>query len=247
MSIKPVELLTIRNEFYAQTFAQIKVLLTALIIILALLVGFMWYQNRSIFLAPKYFPTTPDGRLIISPPFNENHLLLSKQEVTPSGVIIGMPPPIKSYYELEPLGDNALVIYWAKLAVEQIFAFDYVHFRSVIESGRKYFTAEGHANFIKALLDSKNLDPLQARSAVVIPTITGEIKILKTYLAAEHFAWDLEIPFRLTYESTMDTEPLVLDLMAKMSIGRVTTLRLPFYGISIFKLNFEQVFNSEKT
>ncbi len=243
MSIKPAELLEVRNEFYARSFAQIKVLISVLILILTLLVGFMWYQNRAIFVSPKYFPTTPDGRLILSPPFNENHLLLSKQEITASGVIVGMPAPTKNYYELEPLGENALVIYWTQLAVEQMFNYDYVHYRATIEMVRKYFTAEGHANFVKALVDSKNLETVTARSAVVVPSITDEIKIVKTYVYADHYAWDLEVPLRLTYESTMDAEPLVQNLLARMSIGRVTTLRLPFYGISIFNLNFEQIFN----
>jgi intracellular multiplication protein IcmL len=247
MSIKPAELLAIRNEFYAQSFAQIKVLVTVLLLIFALLVGFMWYQSRAILLSPKYFPTTPDGRLVISPPFSENHLLLSKQEITASGVIIGMPAPTKNYYELEPYGENALVIYWAQLAVAEMFNYDYVHYRGVIETARKYFTATGHENFINALVDSKNLETVKARSAVVIPSIIGEIKLVRTYLTSGHFAWDLEIPLRLTYESTMDPEPLVQDLLAKLSIGRVTTLRLPFYGISIFNLNFEQIFNTEKS
>ena len=91
---------------------------------------------------PKYLPTTPDGRLIDMPPVSENHLLLSKQKVSPStGIIEGMPQPTILFSELQWGGEDALVLYWTYNAVSEMFDYDYIHYRSVIQKVSKYFTA----------------------------------------------------------------------------------------------------------
>lgn len=243
MIIKAAELVIIRNDFYARSYAKIRSIVALLLLISILLIGFVLYQNRAVELAPKYIPTTPDGQLIISPNVAENHLLLSKQKVNADGYIVGMPQPVVPYAELQADGENALVLYWAKQSIESMFDYDYVHYRNVIEQARMYFTAQGHENFIQALIDSKNLETVKARSAVVIPLVTGPVKLISTYMYYDHFAWEVEVPLRLTYESASNPIPIIQNLKAKLSIARVSTLRLPFYGLSIYKLNFEEIFD----
>jgi hypothetical protein len=241
MSIKATELIFIRNEFYARSFDQIKSIVTLLIFITIALAIFAVVQGRAIRLFPRYIPTTTDGRLIISPDFTINHLLLSEQKVNPTtGVIEGMPAPTKLYSELMPDGENALVLYWARLAVDDMFDYDYIHYRMAIEHARKYFTATGHDNFIQALIDSRNLETVKARSCVVVPQINGPVKLIGTNTYRDRFAWDLEVSVTLTYESVSDPAPLVQNLLAQLSIVRITTLESPFYGLAIYKLNFEQ-------
>jgi hypothetical protein len=243
MIIKAAELIITRNEFYNRSYARIKSIVALLVLITILLIGFYIHQNKAIFRSPKYYPTTPDGRLILSPPVSENHLLLSKQLLTPDGHILGMPPPSRTYAQLQDDGENALVLYWARLAVQDMFDYDYVHYRTIIEHARMYFTPQGHEHFIQALIDSKNLETVKARSAVVVPQVLGKVKLVNTGTYLDHFSWDLEVRLRLTYESAADQAPITQDLLAKMSIARVTTLTSPFYGLSIYKLNFEQTFD----
>lgn len=243
MSVRSIELILIRNAFYARSYKQIKKLITVLLLITTIILGFLLWISRSEELAPKYFPTTPDGRLIISPPFSENHLLLSKQQVSTTGVIYGMPQPTKTFYELQQYGEDALVLYWTELAVLYMFDYDYVHYRAVIENARQFFTPQGHDNFIQALVDSRNLETVKARSAVVVPELTGAVKLLGTQMVEGHYTWDLEVPIKLTYQSVADPEPIVQNLLAKISVARVSTLLSPFYGLNIYKLNFEQVFD----
>jgi intracellular multiplication protein IcmL len=246
MSAKTVELILIRNAFYARSYRQIKRLLTVLLIITIILVGFIIWQANSSEFTPKYFPTTPDGKLIISPPVSENHLALSKINVSATGVIYGMPPPTKSYYELQQYGEDALILYWTELALLYMFDYDYVHYRTVIENARKFFTPKGHENFIQALIDSRNLETVRARSAVVIPELTGPVKLIGTKMVQNHYTWDLEAPLKLTYESVQNPEPIVQNLKGKISVARVSTLLSPFYGLSIYRLNFEQVFEQRE-
>lgn len=238
------ELVLLRNEFYARCYKQIKQIVLILILICALLIGFYIHQRKILTPMPRYFPTTPDGRLIYNPPVDINHLILSEQTVDPNtGIIVGMPQPTKLYSELQPYGQDALVLYWAFTAVNEMFDYDYVHYRSVIQEASKYFTSQGHQNFIDALISSKNLETVKARSAVVIPKVIGEIELVGTTMADGHYAWNVKIPIQLTYESVMDKAPIVQRLAANMSIGRVSTLISPFYGLSIYRLNFEEVIN----
>lgn len=239
------ELIFSRNEFYIRSYAQIKLITVILLLICCLLIGFCLHQAVVLQPEPKYFPTTPDGRLIYDPPVSENHLLLSKQRVSQtSGVIIGMPEPTRLYTQLEPDGENALVLYWTYLAVSQMFDYDYVHYRSVIQDASKYFTPLGHQNFIEALIASKNLETVKARSAVVIPEVTGKVELLGTRMVEGHFVWDTQVPVKLTYASARYSEPIVQLLLAKISIARVSVLLSPFYGLAIFRLNFEEIVES---
>lgn len=236
------ELIILRNEFYLRSYRQVKVIITLLSLICTLLIVFCFHQKEVLMSMPKYFPTTPDGLLIDNPPVSENHLLLSNQKVSPTtGIIIGMPQPTILYSELEADGENALVLYWAYSAVSEMFNYDYIHYRSVIQEVSKYFTAVGHQRFITALINSKNLETVKARSAVVIPEITGKVQLLSTGMIEGHYFWEIQVPVQLTYTSARYQPPIVQQLLAKLSIARVSTLLSPFYGLAIFRLNFEEV------
>ncbi len=236
------ELIVLRNEFYLRSYGQIKIIIVILSLMCALLIGFSFRQKEVLKAMPKYFPTTPDGQLINTPPVSENHLLLSNQKVSPTtGIIEGMPQPTILFSELQADGENALVLYWAYIAVSEMFNYDYIHYRSVIQGVSKYFTAVGHQRFIAALINSKNLETVKARSAVVIPEVIGKVQLIGTGMVEGHYFWELQVPVQLTYASVMDKQPIVQQLIAKMSIARVSTLLSPFYGLAIFRLNFEEV------
>jgi intracellular multiplication protein IcmL len=242
------ELVLTRNEFYQRCYQQIKLIVVILILIMFLLIGFAVRQNKLLKPMPRYIPTTPDGRLIYDPPVAENHLILSQQKVDPTtGIIVGMPQPIMTYVDLQPFGEQALVLFWAYTAVTEMFDYDYVHYRTVIQDASKYFTPTGHQNFIDALISSKNLETVKARSAVVIPEVNGEVKLIGTDEFSGHFAWHLQVPVKLTYASAQDATPIVQQLNAMMSIARVSTLVSPFYGLAIYKLNFEQIISNQGT
>ncbi len=240
------ELVLVRNEFYSRSYRQIKRIVLILFIIMCLLVGYYSHINNDLKPMPRYFPTTSDGRLINSPPYNINNLLLSEQSVDPdTGIIIGMPEPTQKYADLEPYGENALVLYWAFVAVTEMFDFDYVHYKTVIQAASKYFTSRGHDSFIEALIASKNIETVIARSAIVIPKIAGPMELIDTYMADGRFAWHIKVPLELTYTSAAFTDPIIQRLVANVFIGRVSTLRSPFYGLNIYRLYFESIIDNQ--
>lgn len=239
------ELVLLRNEFYQRSYKQIKQTVVVLLLISILLIGFIIHQKNILRPKPRYIPTTPDGRIIYNPPVDENHLILSRQTVNPAtGIIVGMPEPTRTFAELQPDGESALILYWAYIAISDMFDYDYVHYREVIQSSSKYFTPLGHQNFIQALVSSKNLETVKARSAVVIPEITGKVELQETYMIDGHFAWNVIVPVQLTYASAQDATPIVQQLRANLRIARVSTLLSPFYGLSIYSINFEQIINN---
>lgn len=239
------ELVLLRNEFYRRSYSQIKQTITVLLLICALLIGFIIHQKNILTPKPRYIPTSPDGQLIYDPPVSENHLILSRQKVNSvTDIIVGMPEPTRLFTDLQEDGESALILYWAYLAVSEMFNYDYVHYREVIQKASKYFTPVGHQNFIQALVSSKNLETVKARSAVVIPQITGKVELKGTYTIDGHFAWNLVVPVQLTYASAQDTTPIVQQLKANLYIARVSTLLCPFYGLAIYRLNFEQIINN---
>lgn len=240
------ELVLSRNEFYSRSYKQIKQIVVVLLLICALLIGFAFHQSKILTPMPRYFPTTPDGRLIYDPPVDINHLVLSKQTVNPNtGIIVGMPQPVLPYAQLEQFGEDALILYWAYVAILEMFDYDYIHYRSVIQDASKYFTPTGHQNFIDALISSKNLETVKARSAVVIPELTGQVKLLGTEMVDGHYAWNIEVPVQLTYASVQFPTPIVQQLLASLSIARVSVLQNPFYGLAIYRLNFQEIVNTQ--
>lgn len=240
------ELVIVRNEFYSRSYQQIKHIVLVLLLITILLIGYYIHLKNVLKPMPRYFPTTPDGRLIYSPPYDINHLLLSEQTVNPdTGIIVGMPEPTQKFSDLQPYGENALVLYWAYVAVTEMFDLDFVHYKSVIQEASKFFTAKGHVSFIEALIASKNIETVIARRAVVIPKVTGAIQLIDTFMAEGHYAWHIKVPLQLTYTSAGLKVPIVQQLVANMFIGRVSTLRSPFYGLNIYQLYFEAITDNQ--
>ncbi len=240
------ELVLLRNEFDVRSYRQVKQIVLILLLIMILLIGFYIHQKHVLKPSPRYFPSTPDGRLIYSPPYNINHLILSEQTINPdTGVIVGMPQPVQKFIDLKPYGENALVLYWAYLAVTEMFDLDYIHYKATIQEASKFFTAKGHDSFIDALIASKNIETVIARSAVVIPEVTGAIQLISTFMAEGHFAWNIKVPVRLTYASASSQTPIIQDVVANMYIGRVSTLTSPFYGLNIYRLYFEEIVQNQ--
>lgn len=241
MSRKPIETALVRNVFYARSYSQLKNITASLLLLLLLLVGFYFYFVESTKPMPRYIAATPDGRISISPPLDQNHLLLSQQRVLQNGQIAGMPEPRLYYNQLEQYGENALVLHWVEQVVKDMFDYDFVHYRTVIMRARKYMTAAGHERFLQALTDSRNLVTVKSKQSVVVPSLRGPVRVVNTYLVGgQRFAWDLRVPLRLTYTTSREKDPIVQDLEATLSVARVSTLVNPFYGLAIFRLNFAQ-------
>lgn len=170
-----IDAIIARNEFYHKNYKRMLFVNAFLFLLLTATISFSVYQ-RTLHPVPKYFPTTPDGRLITMPPVNIAHV------------------------------NHDRVKQWASEALLDIQSLDYVTYRRSLQDIRKYFTSKGHRLYIDAFGDSNNLLAIQTNSFVVRAVLQGEPTIIKEGLFRGYYAWKLTIPFRVFYENSAGNE-----------------------------------------
>lgn len=234
-----IALIVNRYIFYQKSYRRLLVTNLLLVITICLLAGFLHYQALS-FAVPQYFPTTPDGVVINSPPNNVNHLLVEKMHFNEEGVLLECPEiNIKDLdLNVEGSNENAILLFWVTKALRNMFDLDFVNYRAVIQDMRKYFSPRGYERFLEALDSSKNLDTIKKGKRVAFTTLQGAAKVTDTGILEGHKVWNVETPIVVTYE-TSGQESLTQNLLAIVKIARVSTLQSPFYGLAIYQINFK--------
>jgi hypothetical protein len=204
-----------------------------------LLVGFLYYQTHDLTL-PKYFPTTPDGKVINSPPNQLNHLLLTNLHFDKQGVLEEWPEIKASNLDLTAKDSNehAIIKFWVNKAITAMFELDFVNYREVLQDVRQYFTPGGYQKFLVAFNDSKNLDTIKTWKRIAFATLNGNTNITNDGIIEGHAVWRAEVPIIVTYDGN-DKESLTQELVAVVKIARVSTLQSPFYGLAIYQINFK--------
>jgi intracellular multiplication protein IcmL len=234
-----IALIVNRHIFYQKNYRRLLVINIVLLILICLLAGFLHYQTLS-FAVPQYFPTTPDGVVIDSPPDNINHLLLERMHFNNEGVLLEYPEINSKDLDLhaEDSNEHAILLFWATRAMLRMFELDFVNYRAVIQDMRKYFSSKGYERFLEALDSSKNLDTIKKGKRVAYATLQGPAKVTETGMLEGHKVWNVEAPMVVTYEAH-GQDSLTQDLLAIIKIARVSTLQSPFYGLAIYQVNFK--------
>lgn len=143
--------------------------------------------------APTYFATAEDGTLKELVPLNQ------------------------------PYVNQEHLLSWASQAAIAAYSFNFLDYRSNLQSARQYFTPEGFDNFVKALDNSGNLQTVIKNRLVVKPVITDVPIIVKEgMIAGERYGWRVQIPMLIQYVSASDKieQPVLVTLL----IVRVSTL-----------------------
>lgn len=91
------------------------------------------------------------------------------------------------------------VIDWTTQGVESALSYDYVNFRSQLQSAQKYFTRYGWTNYMNALRGNNNLVALTNRKMVVLAKVVEKPKILAQGILAGSYAWKFQMPVLVTY------------------------------------------------
>ena len=230
-----LDLVNVRNNFYFRNYRLIILSNFLAIILTMLLIGFFYYQHK-ITSGSRYFPTTPDGVLIDTPPLNINHLRLKNLLTDNQGFLIDQPK-----INVRDLGsdlDNGLIMYWVKQVIIAMFDYDYINYRRTLQDLRNYFAPGAHGLFIKALYESKNLETIKSGMRVVRAVIVNEPELKKTGIVSDRYAWQIFVPVDIYYENVTD-EPLIQKVTAKLWVLRTSTLLCPFFGLSIVVVNLE--------
>jgi intracellular multiplication protein IcmL len=118
---------------------------------------------------PLYFPADKVGRLIKVVPLSQPNM--SEQDV----------------------------VNWTIEAVEAAYSYDFVNYRSQLQSAQKYFTDYGWRNYMKALTDTNNLKAIIDRKWIVIAKVVAPPKLLQTGLIGHSQAWKFEVKMLLKY------------------------------------------------
>ncbi len=153
--------------------------------------------------APKYFATSINGR--ITPLF-----------------------PLD-----EPNQSDSAVLQWANQAAIAAFTYNFVNYRTELQASSGFFTAEGWDQFLTALQQSNNLDAVKAKKLIVSAVATRAPIILQKGLLNGRFAWRVQMPILVTYQSASEFSQQ--NNVVTMLITRVSTLNSPRgIGISQF-------------
>jgi len=149
---------------------------------------------------PKYFATSSNGR------------------ITP---LFALSEPNTS--------DNA-VLQWSSVATMAAYSYNFVNYRSELEAASGFFTGAGWDQFMEALQSSNNLAAVMSKKLVVSAVVTGAPVILKKGLLSDRYAWRIQMPLLVTYQSA--SEFTQQNLNVTLLVTRVDTLNSPI-GIGI--------------
>ena len=153
--------------------------------------------------APKYFATSISGR--ITPLFALD----------------------------EPNQSDSAILQWANQAAIAAFSYNFVNYRTELQASSGFFTAEGWDQFLKALDDSNNLVAVKAKKLIVSAVATKAPVILQKGLLNGRYAWRVQMPILVTYQSASEFSQQ--SNVVTMLISRVSTLNSPRgIGISQF-------------
>lgn len=152
--------------------------------------------------APKYFATDSQGRLLPVLPLNEPNL------------------------------SDAALLQWTNMAVVSAFTFDFVNYRTQLQSASQYFTTEGWQEFLNALKSSGNISSVISGRMTVSAVATGAPVISQQGTIDNRYVWRIKMPMLITYQGTQITQQ---NVMANILVVRISTLTNP-KGIGIAQL-----------
>lgn len=149
---------------------------------------------------PEYFATTADGKIMPLIP-------LSK-----------------------PMVSQAALLQWANQVVVSVYNYSFVNWRKQLQDAAGNFTSVGWKNFQDALKDSRNLETVISRKLVVTAVATGAPVITNEGVINGRYAWKVNIPLLVTYQSASTTfqQPVVVTML----ITRVPVFNNP-KGIAV--------------
>lgn len=123
---------------------------------------------------PRYFAISSDGRL------------------TP---IVALTQPNIS---------QSALLQWANTAAIAAYTYNFVNYRQELQAASEFFTPPGWKAFMDALNASNNLTAVIARKLVVSAVATGAPVILQEGILNDVYAWRVQMPMLVTYQSASD-------------------------------------------
>jgi len=149
---------------------------------------------------PKYFATTSDGRIMQLFPLSE--AMLSPGEL----------------------------LQWTHRAAIAAYTYNFVNYRDAMQQLQNQFTSAGWRYYEDALKISRTLEMVIAKKLVVSAVATGTPVILDQAVINGVYAWKVQIPLLVTYQSP--NEQTQQSMLVTIIVSRVPTVDMP-KGIAI--------------
>jgi hypothetical protein len=228
-----------RNVWYAERYCQAVCIFFISLLSMLILGAFLlrqWEQREK----TLYFPTTPDGKIIVSPPLDVNHLRLSRFVFNEDGSLDAWPEINKKDLDLtqEDSDEHAIIAFWSKKAVTAMFNYDYTNYVDFMHNVREYFLLRGYNKFIDALRASNNLIAVKNGSRVAWANIVRQPKVVESVIKDGRLTWTIDMGISVTYEGLRADDLLRQNLTVTMRIVRVPVLKSLFYGLGVYQVVF---------
>lgn len=88
---------------------------------------------------------------------------------------------------------------WATRVAEATYSYNYVNFRSQLQSVERFYTNYGWTNYMKALQASNNLVALTNRRIIQTAMVVDKPTVLARGILGGAFAWKFSMPMLVTY------------------------------------------------
>lgn len=96
--------------------------------------------------------------------------------------------------------NTSVLLQWATNAATASLTFNFYNYRQVLEEARSYFTPPGYVNFLKAL-DTITATVVKKQLAVYSVVTDTPIVLKEGPITGGGYAWQVQFPMLLTYES----------------------------------------------
>jgi len=125
--------------------------------------------------------------------------------------------PLPSFYAQEPKGQRLLlqpsdvpnlmpeaIIRFASKAAVAAYTFDFVNYKTEIESARLYFTPAGWSDYQSSV--SKTIAGITQNKLFVSAVVNGPPVISNQGERTGTYSWRVQVPFLVTYQSSQNAE-----------------------------------------
>lgn len=138
----------------------------------------------------------------------------------------------------QPNLTTASLLNWVVEAATTAFNFNFGNYEKSLNDVKIYFTDAGYQNFISALNAAKTIETVRAKQLVVSAVATNIPVILKEGPVNDVYAWEVQLPMLVTYQSASDQRKQ--NLILTLTIARRPTLESP-KGIGIASIKVKEV------
>jgi intracellular multiplication protein IcmL len=129
-----------------------------------------------------------------------------------------------------PVVTTEYIQQWAEMVARKAYNLDFLNVNQSLSQVRPYFSDDGWVAFQDALTKAGLLSKIQQEKLTLSAVANGPVVILKRYVTAGRYSWDVQLPLLVTYNSS--SMQAKQQLYIAMTIRRVPELATP-QGIAV--------------